>query len=146
MDKPVFLQGAVAVDDRGSVRFVNDFNFSGVKRFYLVANHEQGFVRAWHGHKLESKYVLAVSGSALVGAVPVDNWESPSKNLKPERFVLSAEKPGVLFIPAGYANGFKSLTSDCRLMFFSTSSLEESKNDDFRYPARLWDIWEIEER
>jgi dTDP-4-dehydrorhamnose 3,5-epimerase len=39
-----------------------------------------------------------------------------------------------------------SLTDDTRLMFFSTSTLDESKNDDVRYDARHWDIWTIEER
>ena len=46
------MRGGVAVDDRGEVGFVNDFTFSGVKRFYTVANHSDGFVRAWHGHRL----------------------------------------------------------------------------------------------
>jgi hypothetical protein len=31
-------------------------------------------------------------------------------------------------------------------MFFSTSTLDESKDDDVRYHARLWDVWTIEER
>ena len=31
--------GDVAVDDRGEVGFVNDFDFAGVKRFYAVRNH-----------------------------------------------------------------------------------------------------------
>jgi dTDP-4-dehydrorhamnose 3,5-epimerase-like enzyme len=146
MDKPTLISGGIAVDDRGSVSFVNDFEFSKVKRFYQVANHKQGFVRAWHGHKKEGKFVLVTSGSALVAAVKVDNWDNPSKDLKPEKFVLTANKPSVLFIPAGYANGFMSLTLDAKLMFFSTLTLEESKGDDFRYPARLWNVWEVEER
>ena len=33
------LDGGIATDDRGCVRFVNDFNFKGVKRFYQVENH-----------------------------------------------------------------------------------------------------------
>jgi dTDP-4-dehydrorhamnose 3,5-epimerase len=146
MENPTLLSGNLAVDDRGSVRFVNDFQFSNVKRFYAVTNHRQGFVRAWHGHKREAKYVLAVTGAALVGAVKVDSWENPSGALKPDRFILSAEKPAILCIPAGFANGFMSLTPDCQLMFFSTATLEESKNDDFRFPSRLWNIWEVEER
>jgi dTDP-4-dehydrorhamnose 3,5-epimerase len=60
--------------------------------------------------------------------------------------VLSANKPSVLYIPPGYANGFMSLTPDARLMFFSTSTLAESKGDDHRYDPRHWDIWNIEER
>ena len=59
---------------------------------------------------------------------------------------LSAAQPKVLFIPAGYANGFMSLTDDTRLIFFSTSTLDESKEDDVRYDARYWNIWTIEER
>src|SRR5438046_10605951 len=106
------LEGGLAVDDRGEVGFVNDFDFLGVKRFYAVSNHRSGFVRAWHAHRKEAKYVHLARGSAIVGAVKVDDWEKPSRDLKVERFVLSSAKPSVLYIPAGYANGFMSLTAD----------------------------------
>jgi len=144
--KPVLLAGGLAADDRGELGFVNDFHFDGVKRFYTVSNYRQGFIRAWHGHKREAKYVTAVSGAALVGAVRVDHWDEPSKEVPVERFVLSAHKPAVLYIPSGYANGFMSLTGDLKLMFFSTSTLAESQCDDFRYDARYWDIWQVVER
>jgi dTDP-4-dehydrorhamnose 3,5-epimerase-like enzyme len=140
------IDGGLAVDDRGQVSFINDFNFKDVKRFYMVSNHSAGFVRAWHAHKKEAKYVLVVKGAAVVGAVAIDDWDKPSKDAKVERFVLSEKKPSILFIPAGYANGFMSLTKDAQIMFFSTSTLEESLGDDFRYEARYWDIWSIEER
>jgi len=144
--KPVLIAGGLAADDRGELTFVNDFRFEGVKRFYTVSNHRQGFIRAWHGHKRESKYVTAVSGAALVGAVCIDNWEQPSRELHVERFVMSAHRPSVLYIPAGHANGFMSLTADLKLIFFSTSSLEESQGDDFRFDSRYWDIWQVVER
>jgi len=144
--KPVLMAGGLAADDRGELAYVNDFHFEGVKRFYMVSNYKQGFVRAWHGHKREAKYVTAVSGAAVVGAVCIDDWERPSKELEVQRFVLSAHRPSVLYIPPGYANGFMSLTADLRLMFFSTSSLEESHGDDFRYESRYWDIWKVVER
>ena len=140
------MVGGLAADDRGELSFVNDFRFEGVKRFYTVSNHRQGFIRAWHGHKREAKYVTAVSGAAVVAAVCIDNWEQPSRNLSVERFVLSAHRPAVLYIPPGHANGFMSLTIDLKLMFFSTSSLEESQGDDFRYESRYWDIWQVVER
>jgi len=130
--KPVLMTGSLAADDRGELGFVNDFNFAGVKRFYTVANYRQGFIRAWHGHRREAKYVTAVAGAAVVGAVKIDHWEAPAKDLTVERFVLSAHTPSVLYIPAGYANGFMSLTQDLKLMFFSTSTLAESQGDDFR--------------
>ena len=140
------VAGGKAFDDRGSLTFINDLDLSKFKRFYIVENHARGFVRAWHGHKKEAKAVVVVSGSALVAAVKVDNWESPSKDLKVERVVLSAEKPAALLIPAGYANGFMTLTESAKVMFLSTSSLEESAGDDFRFDARLWNPWNIEER
>lgn len=146
MDFVKLLEGGLAVDDRGSVSFVNGFGFEGVKRFYAVANHRQGFIRAWHGHRREAKYVYVSQGCALVCAVKVNNWENPSSDLPVERFVLSAEKPSVLLIPAGYANGFMSLSSDAQLLFFSTSTVEESRGDDIRFDARLWDPWHIMER
>ena len=146
MTEPILYIGDLAVDDRGEVGFVNDFDFTGVKRFYTVRNHRRGFVRAWHAHQREAKYVTVLEGSALVGAVKIDDWTNPSKNLPVSRYVLSAKKPKVLFIPSGYANGFKSLTEDARLIFFSTSTLKDSVGDDIRFDARYWDIWNVEER
>jgi len=140
------MDGGLSVDDRGEVGFVNDFRFEGVKRFYTVTNHKAGFVRAWHAHRNEAKFVTVIKGAALVGAVKIDDWSAPSKKLEVRRFVMSDKKPQVLFIPAGYGNGFMSLTSDAKLMFFSTSTVEESRNDDVRYDARHWDIWTVEER
>lgn len=146
LDKPTLLQGAISIDDRGEVGFVNDFNFAAVKRFYTIKNHRQGFVRAWHAHRRESKYVTVLEGAALVGAVAIDDWENPSKQAEVSRFIMSSQKPAVLFIPAGYANGFMSLTDNARLVFFSTSTIAESQGDDIRYDARYWDIWQVVER
>ena len=149
------ISGGVAVDDRGSVRFVNDFDFSGVKRFYQVDNHKQGFIRAWHGHVGEGKYVYVAKGSALVGAVEMEVREpiegvANDGLITPEgevfKFVLSSQCPKVLWIPPGYANGFMNLTQDTIIQFFSTSTLEESLGDDIRFPYDRWNIWDQEYR
>ncbi|MBI2552369.1 dTDP-4-dehydrorhamnose 3,5-epimerase family protein [Candidatus Uhrbacteria bacterium] len=145
-EEPRIITGGLSVDDRGQTAFVNEFNFAGVKRFYLVENYAQGFVRAWHGHKQAGKYVLVINGAALIGAVRLDNFEAPSKEAKVHRFVLSANKPAVLYIPPGYANGAMTLTSDAKIMYFATDTLEETKTDDYRFEARYWDIWKAEER
>lgn len=146
VEVPRLIKGGLAVDDRGEVGFVNDFNFEGVRRFYTIANHRQGFVRAWHGHKREAKYMTVTAGSMLVCCVAIDNWETPSAGLEVHRFVLSAKLPTVIWIPAGYANGFMSLTQDAKLMVFSTASLEESLQDDIRFPSNTWNPWHVEER
>jgi dTDP-4-dehydrorhamnose 3,5-epimerase len=145
-DELQLISGGLAVDDRGSLSFINDFDLSAFARFYVVRNHSKGFIRAWHGHKNEAKGVMAIQGSALVGGVRVDDWASPSSDLPIERFVLNSSKPSVLIIPPGYANGFMSLSDDLVLMFFSSSTLEQSAGDDIRFPSRTWDAWKIEER
>jgi dTDP-4-dehydrorhamnose 3,5-epimerase-like enzyme len=140
------IEGNLAADDRGTVRFVNDFDFKGVKRFYAATNYKAGFVRAWHAHRREAKYITVLQGAAIIGAVKIDNWENPSRSSLVSRYVLSAQKPSVIYVPAGYANGFMSLTDDTIVVFFSTSSMEETRNDDIRYDARYWDIWQVIER
>jgi dTDP-4-dehydrorhamnose 3,5-epimerase len=145
-DGPSLIQGKIAVDDRGVVGFANEFTFPGIKRFYTVANHRKGFVRAWHGHRREAKYCTAVRGSFLVCCIRIDDWLNPAPDLPIHRFVLSERNPAVLCVPAGYINGFMSLTDDAKIMFFSTSTLEESLDDDIRFPARQWDPWQVEER
>ena len=146
MSEPALYTGDVAVDDRGELTFVNEFDFAGVKRFYTVRNHRAGFVRAWHAHRREAKYVTVVTGAALVGAVAIDDWDAPSRDAPVKRFVLAAHRPRVLYVPPGYANGFMSLTADAHVVFFSTSTIEESLTDDVRYDPRHWDIWTVEER
>jgi len=146
MPEPTLIEGGVAVDDRGAVGYVNAFDFAGVRRFYTVANHRAGFVRAWHAHRHEGKYVIAVAGALLVGAVEIDDWDAPTRDRRIWRYVLAASKPAVLYVPPGYANGFMSLTADAVALFLSTATLEESRSDDIRYPARHWDIWTVEER
>jgi dTDP-4-dehydrorhamnose 3,5-epimerase-like enzyme len=130
VDEPELLRGGVAIDDRGSVAFVNDLNISDFRRAYTVSNHDTGLVRAWHGHRLERK----------------DDWTSPSPDLPIYRYVLAERSPSAVLIPAGYANGFMNLAPDTRICFFSSSTLEESTEDDIRFPSRLWDPWSIEER
>ena len=145
MIKPELIEGGIAVDDRGELRFINSLDLN-IKRFYIVSNHKSHFIRAWHGHKKEVKYVTVIQGAALIGAVEIDNWDLPSLDLKVSTFILSANKPSILYIPSGYANGFMNLTQDTKLLFLSLSTLEESKGDDFRFDSHYWDIWNIKER
>ncbi|MEO6508819.1 MAG: dTDP-4-dehydrorhamnose 3,5-epimerase family protein, partial [Patescibacteria group bacterium] len=145
-EHPVIIDGGISVDDRGHIVFANNFDVKNIKRFYMISNHRTGFVRAWHAHRKEAKYVMAVSGSALIGVVSIDNWKKPTKNARVDQFILSSQVPKLLYIPPGHANGSMSLSEETKLLYFSTSTLDESQNDDIRYPARYWDIWSIEER
>ena len=145
-NKPFIINGDLSVDDRGELMFVNQFNMDLVKRFYVISNHKLGFIRAWHAHKIESKYVFIVNGTALISTVQIDNWDNPSNDLTVDKFVLTAKKPSILYIPSGYANGFKTLSAETKIIFFSTSTLKDSIDDDYRYDAYKWNPWEITER
>lgn len=145
-DELTLIEGGAAVDDRGVLGFINELDLGDVRRMYTVANHAAGYVRAWHAHRREAKFVSVVSGAAIVGAVQIDDWEAPSKDLPVHRYVLSASKPSILYIPPGFANGAMTLTADTKLLYLSTATLEDSKGDDVRFPARYWDPWRVEER
>jgi dTDP-4-dehydrorhamnose 3,5-epimerase len=143
---PYVIEGGLAVDDRGTVAFANDFHLPNVKRLYFVSSHRAGFVRAWHGHVREAQYVMPVQGTSVVGTVKIDDWDSPSKDLPVNRFVLSEYKPSIVYIPPGYASGFMSLTAGAKLLFFSTVTFEESQADHVRFDAHYWDAWQIADR
>ena len=148
----MIYEGKNIIDLRGNLKCVNDFNFSGIKRFYHISNHSKNFIRAWHGHEKEAKYVYVPSGSALVGAIPMPSHvymdemggdvEIIPGDKSPEKFVLSSKSPKVLHIPAGYCNGFMTLEENTIVQFFSTSTLEDSLGDDVRFDFNKWDIWE----
>lgn len=134
---PSLWEGKQFVDDRGSVSFVNEFNpyKCGVERFYTVRNVRSQYIRAWHGHKREGKFAMVTSGMALVCVVRIaaaQKWVENDVPCEYESFILCGWQPKVLWIPPGYYNGFKSLKEGTDIMFFSTSSLEDSKGDDYR--------------
>lgn len=145
-ERPRLIPGGCAADDRGRVYFANEFDLADCRRMYITENYSQGTVRAWHAHRLERKWVLAVSGAALTCCVEIDDWESPSAEVEVHRFVLDAANPSVLEVPAGYANGAMSLLPDTKLLYLSNAALGESLDDDFRFPARYWDPWSVPER
>ncbi len=140
-DKPKIITGNVSCDDRGYVRFVNDFDPQkcGVKRFYQVDNHAKGFIRAWHGHMHEAKYVYVVTGAIKIATVPITSKDTDGSTSKPQVNYLAAVNPCVLYVPPSHANGFQTLEDNTNVIFFSTSTLSESLADDIRFP---WDHWE----
>jgi dTDP-4-dehydrorhamnose 3,5-epimerase len=44
----------------------------------------------------------------------------------------------ILIIPPGHVNGFSALEADSTMIVFSDMLLEDSKNDDFRFPSDYW--------
>tara|TARA_B100000676_G_scaffold4634_1_gene4273 strand:+ start:2011 stop:2469 length:459 start_codon:yes stop_codon:yes gene_type:complete len=138
--EPVHLEKGFAEDNRGSLEFYNNLKLDEFKRFYIVNNPKKGTVRAWHGHKIEAKLVKVLKGEFVVCTIEIDNWESPDKDLQVTKFDLN-ENSGIVFIPPGYANGAINLSDDSSIMYFSSLTLEDSKNDDYRFDSQFWNPW-----
>ncbi len=134
------IKGNIHIDQRGIVRFVNDFHFENVKRFYTITHPNTSTIRAWQGHKLETKYFYVTKGSFLINWIKIDNWQQPSKDLETNTHTLSDSESEILIIPPGHVNGFKALEPDSTMIMFSDMLLEDSKKDDYRFPVNYWDI------
>lgn len=135
---PRLIEGGLYVDARGVVAHVNEFDFKGVDRFYTVRAHRPGEPRGWVGHRRDQKWFSAIQGTVLIAVVKPDDWESPARDLPVRRFVLSAIKPQVLHVPAGYVTGSMALSEDAILMIFSSGTIEDAKTDDYRFPTDTW--------
>ncbi|MDC3150196.1 WxcM-like domain-containing protein [Alphaproteobacteria bacterium] len=137
--------GVNFIDDRGSTKFINDFNFLDfeIKRFYIIENFTNNFIRAWHAHKDETKAALCIQGAVMLCRVKLDDFNIPSKNLDIEKFTLECTQPKIIIIPKGYANGVMNLKPDSKIMFFSDKTLKDSANDDYRFEYNYWNPWKV---
>jgi dTDP-4-dehydrorhamnose 3,5-epimerase-like enzyme len=132
------IKGGTFEDNRGKIRYVNDFRFEGVKRFYFISHPDTSIVRAWQGHRFETKYFYVTKGSFNVCWIEIDNWDHPSKELPVQCKMFNDHESKVLVIPPGHVNGFKALEPDSTLIVYSDKTLEESKTDDYRFPVDYW--------
>ena len=146
MNKPTIIQGGIYSDERGILRFVNDFLMNDVVRFYIINHHNTELVRAWQAHKREKKYFYVLRGQFVVAYLKLDNFDEPDLYKKADYTILSDRESKVLSVPEGYANGLKALEPDSEIIVFSNLTVEESKKDDYRYSSDWWFDWEGMER
>lgn len=156
MSEPFIIDCPLNVDDRGYVHCVAD-NMGGksIQRAYIVENHSKGMVRAWHSHSDGDTYITVISGAAKIAAIDVEKFDKliadgvGAHKASPPHYVftLSARKPQVVFIGAGWANGHCSLEDNTKLLVLSTLSFAEAKLDDRRISSNvLHSIWDVKER
>ena len=137
---PHLIQGGRQVDERGSVSFVNGFDFKGVDRFYWIQAGQPNVPRGWVGHQREHKWFGVVHGEVLIAVVRPDSWRCPRRDLAVARYALSAAHPQVLHVLPGHATGSVHLTPEAILMIFSSGRIEDAPSDDFRFPIEHWPI------
>lgn len=139
--RPQLIKGGRHVDERGKVFFINDFLMDACCRFYQITHENTMFIRAWQGHRIESKWFYCVNGSFEVQLIKPDNWEKPTQLLESHKFELHQNETEVLFIPPGYLNGFRAQERQSSLIIFSDADLETSKADDYRFDKNLFFVW-----
>ena len=97
----MILQGKKHTDERGIITYNNDFDASLIQRIYTIENHSTAFIRGWQGHKIEQRWFACMNGSFEISVIQVDDFEQPSKDLKKEKFLLTADVLTYLHVPAG---------------------------------------------
>ncbi len=138
---PTLYTEEIFSDHRGTIASFNNLDLSPFKRTYFITHPSTKTIRAWQGHKYESKIFKAIKGSFIVGYVEIDNFENPSDKLKAEYMVLTASKNEFLYIPKGYANGLKALDENAVIQVYSDFYLEESIKEKIRFSPHKWLNW-----
>jgi len=128
-----YIQGGIAKDHRGQIRFVNEFDMSMVKRFYIIKNTDLELVRGWRAHRIEQRWFYVLQGSFAIDLVKIDNWGEPSQDLEIEKLVLDAKDNKVLHVPEGYGAAFQALEKESEVLVFADHHLDHAPKDNYTY-------------
>lgn len=128
------IKGGLAKDHRGQIRFVNDFDMSEVKRFYIITNTDTGLVRGWRAHRIEQRWFYVLSGSFALDLIKIDDWDNASADLPIKRKVIKSEDNQVVHVPVGYGTAFQALEEDSELLVFADYGIEHAPMDDYTWP------------
>ncbi|GHE38967.1 WxcM-like domain-containing protein [Sphingobacterium griseoflavum] len=127
------LHGGKAQDHRGQIRFVNDFDMSNVKRFYIIKNTDTKLVRGWRGHRIEQRWFYVLSGSFTIDLVKIDDWDMASRDLPVDRKLLNSTEQQLLHVPDGYATAVQANEENSELLVFADYGVEHASFDDYTW-------------
>lgn len=134
MDEIAIIQGEIAKDQRGQIRFVNDFDMNLVKRFYVIKNANTELVRGWRAHRIEQRWFYVLTGAFAMNIVKIDNWENPDPKLVADYKELQSESMQVLHVPPGYGTAFRALQPNSELLVFADHPIDHAPFDDYSWP------------
>jgi len=133
MNVPNLIKGGSHTDQRGVIRFFNDFDMESVKRFYIIEHVDTLTVRGWRAHRIEQRWFQVTQGAFKIKLVKIDNWDAPDKNLPLEELIISEQDNRVLHIPAGFATSLQALKENSKVIVFADYGIENAKLDDYLY-------------
>jgi dTDP-4-dehydrorhamnose 3,5-epimerase len=127
----------------------SDFINNGLNHKFVQDNHslsKKGVLRGLHYQKnprAQGKLVRVINGSVLDVAVDIRR-NSPTFR-KWIAIELSEENNKMLYIPAGFAHGFLSLTDDVHLLYKCTNEYDHELDSGIRWDdPELGINWKIE--
>ncbi len=135
MEEITITPGGIAEDHRGCIRFVNDFDMTAVKRFYIIENKDTETIRGWRAHRIEQRWFYVLDGAFSMKTVKIDDWSKPSRELPVDETIMRSEEQQAVHVPVGYGTAFKALEPGSRLLVFADYGIEHAKDDDYTYPA-----------
>lgn len=124
------IKGGVGMDHRGQIRFNNEFDMEGVKRFYLIKNKDLNTVRGWRGHRIENRWFYVISGAFSLKYIEIDNWSNADTGLPIKEVLIDAKELNVVHVPPGYATAFQALQDNSELLVFADSAIQDACLDD----------------
>ncbi|WP_343539411.1 WxcM-like domain-containing protein [Sphingobacterium thalpophilum] len=133
------IQGGIAIDQRGQIRYVNEFDMTLVKRFYIIKNVDTELIRGWRAHRIEQRWFYVLSGAFSLDLVWIDDWEKPSRQLPVQHLELRSSEMKVLNVPAGYGTAFKAIEPNSELLVYADHGFEHAKFDDYIFPPDYFD-------
>lgn len=136
---PKIISGDNFTDNRGTLRFNNDFDASKIKRIYFIENENTSFIRAWQGHQIESRWFSVIKGTFKIQLIAIDNWENPSKNLNKITFIINENQFDVLEIPQGYVSSIQAIELNSKLLVMADYSFNEIK-DEYRFSPDYFEL------
>jgi dTDP-4-dehydrorhamnose 3,5-epimerase len=135
-------------DDRGFLMELlrsDDSIFTKFGQCYASMNYP-GVVRAWHYHKKQDDYFVAVKGMIKVGLCDMREG-SPTRG-EVNEFYLGDNNNILLKIPMGVAHGYKTIGAESSLLInFPSEPYNPQEPDEYRLPWNTDQIpfnWEIE--
>lgn len=125
-------------DYRCSIISANDMDMSRIKRQYIIEHHNPNIIRAWQGHRHESKWMRCLIGSFVINMIKPVNLEKPTGGEKVDLVHLDASQNQILYIPGGYFTGIKSVTPYGMLQIFSNVCYADAALDNIRRAVDFW--------
>ena len=126
------ITGGNHTDKRGTLTFNNDFDASDIKRIYTIENESTKTIRAWQGHKIESRWFSAIKGSFEIKLIRIENWENPDKNTEVSSIIINDKNLDTLCVPNGYVSSIQALEENSKLLAMSDYKLGAIK-DEYKF-------------